>query len=187
MKMLNRVCAVAFALATLSMSVTALAQVGDQFPDLSGLKVNGKEVTLPADGAGKYTLIGMAYSKKSEDDLKSWYGPVYNKFVHKAEGGGLFDSFGYDVNVYFVPMFTGIKSAAEPAARKKALKKMDPRLHDNVLFYRGKLKPYKDKLDFEKKDIPYFFVLDPNGKIVHATSGAFSDRKLDRVEEAIDE
>jgi len=187
MKMLNSVCVVALACVLFLCSHGAVAQVGDQFPDLSGLKVNGQEVTLPADGQGKYTLVGMAYSKKSEDDLKSWYEPVYNKFVHKSEGGGLFDSFGYDVNVYFVPMFTGIKSAAEPAARKKALKKMDPRLHDNVLFYRGKLKPYKDQLDFERKDVPYFFVLDPNGKIVYATSGAFSDRKLDRVEASIDE
>jgi hypothetical protein len=54
-----------------------------------------------------------------------------------------------------------------------------------ILFYKGELKPYKEALDFEKRDIPYFFVLDPEGKIVFATSGAFTEDKLDEVEESI--
>jgi 5-dehydro-2-deoxygluconokinase len=42
------------------------------------------------------------------------------------------------------------------------------------------------ELDFEKKDIPYFFVLDKDGKIIFATSGSYSESKLDQIEEVIE-
>jgi flagellar basal body rod protein FlgG len=80
-----------------------------------------------------------------------------------------------------------VNAAATGTAKKKALKNIDPQLLPYILFYKGELKPYKEALDFEKRDIPYFFVLDANGKIVYATSGAFTEDKLDEVEEAIED
>ncbi|MEO1053175.1 MAG: hypothetical protein AAFX87_21260 [Bacteroidota bacterium] len=161
--------------------------VGKTFPDLEGETVNNKKITLPKDTNDKYTLVGLAYSKKSEGDLNTWYSPVYNKFVYKSEKPSLFSSFQYDVNVFFVPMFTGVNAAAKGVAKKKALKKVDPKLFPHILFYKGKLKPYKQALDFEKKDIPYFFVLDKAGKIIYATSGRFTDKKLGEIESVLEE
>ena len=146
--------------------------------------VEDKKVKLPESTKGKYTLLGLAYSKKSEDELNSWFSPVFNKFIQKTKG--LMSGFAYDVNVYFIPMFTGINAAATGTAKKKTLKNIDPQLLPYILFYRGELKVYKDALDFEKRDIPYFFVLDPDGKIVFATSGAYSEEKMDSVEEVIE-
>ena len=168
--------------------VFACAQVvKTQFPDMKTSTAEGKEVKLPVDTKGKYTLLGLAFSKKSEDDLNTWMEPVFWKFINKPEGkvDQLFGSVQYDVNAFFVPMFTGIKTAATKTAKKQALKKMDPRLIPSILFYQGKLKPYKDALDFQKKDIPYFFVLDENGIIVYATSGRYSDDKMAKVEELV--
>lgn len=93
---------------------------------------------------------------------------------------------GYDVNVYFIPMFTGINAAATGMAKKKAIKNVDPQLLPYILFYKGDLKPYKEALDFDRRDIPYFFILDPDGKIVYATSGAYSESKMDEVEKVIE-
>jgi hypothetical protein len=163
----------------------ASAQViGKNFPLMVAETVDDKKVTLPDDVKGKYTLLGLAYSKKSEDELNTWFEPVFSKFVQKTSG--LLAGMGYDVNVYFVPMFTGVNAAATGTAKRKALKNMDPQLLPYILFYKGELKPYKDALDFERRDIPYFFVLDPTGKIVYATSGAFSEDKMDKVEEVIE-
>lgn len=160
---------------------TAKAQVvGMAYPDLEGETVEDLKVSIPVDTKGKYTLLGMAYSKKSEDDLNTWFQPVYTKFI--SEGGGLFSSFTYDVNVYFIPMFTGIKAAGVGAAKKKAVEKIDPKLHPHIIFYKGDLKTYKKALDFERKDVPYFFVLDKEGKIIYATSGAYSEDKMDEIE-----
>jgi hypothetical protein len=159
--------------------------IGKIFPDMEAETIDDKKVMLPTDTKGKYTLVGLAYSKKSEDDLNGWFSPVYNKFVRKTEG--MLTGMGYDVNVYFVPMFTGVNAAATGTAKKKALKNIDPILLPYILFYKGELKPYKEALDFEKRDIPYFFVLNPEGKIVFATSGAYTEDKLDQVEESIED
>ena len=158
--------------------------VGKVFPDMETQTVEDATVNLPATAKGKFTLIGLAYSKKSEDELNSWFQPVFQKFIQK--NSGIFGAFGYDVNVYFVPMFTGVNAAATGTAKKKAAKNIDPNLLPYILFYKGELKSYKEALDFEKKDIPYFFVLDKEGKIVYATSGKYSSRKMDEIEEVLE-
>lgn len=171
-------------------SMTSQAQViGSTFPDMQTSTADGVELELPKDTMGKYTLLGLAFSKKSEDDLNSWMEPIFWKFIHKptSQTGQLFAEKTYDVNAYFVPMFTGVKTAATKTAKKQALKNLDPRLIPSVLFYHGKLKPYKDALDFQQKDIPYFFVLDKKGKIVYATSGEYTEEKMAKVEEMIDQ
>lgn len=164
-------------------SVTAQV-VGKTFPAMTAETVEDKGVSLPDDVKGKYTLLGLAYSRKSEDDLRTWFEPVFSKFVQKTTG--VMSGMGYDVNVYFVPMFTGINAAATGTAKRKALKNTDPQLLPYILFYKGELKTYKEALDFERRDVPYFFVLDPQGKIVFATSGAFSETKMDQVEAVIE-
>lgn len=178
--------ALVFSLLFLSTAFVLTAQVvGKTFPNMTAETVDDKKVELPQSVAGKYTLLGLAYSKKSEDELNTWFQPIFEKFVQKQKGG-LFQGFSYDVNVYFVPMFTGINAAATGTAKKKAIKNVDPNLLPYILFYKGELKTYKEALDFEKKDIPYFFVLDKEGKIVYATSGKFSKAKMDEIEEVIE-
>ena len=159
--------------------------IGTTFPEMSAETVEDKVITLPKDSNGKYTLVGLAYSKKSEDDLNTWLRPVYNTFIYKPEKPGLFTAFAYDVNVYFIPMFTGVKAAAQGTAKKKAAAGVDPLLHPNLLFFKGQLKTYKKTLDFDKKDVPYFFVLDPEGTIVYATSGAYSETNMNEIEDKV--
>jgi hypothetical protein len=179
---MKRITALMFGLA---LSLTSFAQVvGKMFPGMEAETVEDKKVKLPEATKGKYTLLGLAYSKKSEDELNGWFNPVFAKFIQKTNG--LMAGMGYDVNVYFIPMFTGVNAAATGTAKKKAIKNVDPQLLPYILFYKGELKTYKEALDFEKKDIPYFFVLDPDGKIIYATSGKYSVDKLDKVEEVIE-
>jgi hypothetical protein len=159
----------------------AMAQViGKPFPQMETENLADEKVVLPLAVQGKYTLLGLAYSKKSEEDLNSWFQPVFEKFIQKNKG--LFEDFGYDVYVYFIPMFTGVNAAATGTAKKKAIQNVDSKLHPYLLFYKGELKPYKDALDFEKRDVPYFFVLDPQGIILYATSGRYSPSKMDAIE-----
>ncbi len=159
--------------------------VGKMFPDMATETVDDKKINLPHVAKGKYTLLGLAYSKKSEDELNTWFQPIFEKFIQKSKG--LFEGFGYDLNVYFVPMFTGVNAAATGTAKKKALQNVDSNLLPYILFYKGELKPYKESLDFEKKDVPYFFVLDKDGKILYATSGKYVSEKMDEIEAVLEE
>jgi hypothetical protein len=181
---MKKLIALFFILSITTLTTVSAQVVGKMFPAMEAETVEDKKVSLPAAVAGKYTLIGLAYSKKAEDELNSWFQPVFEKFIQKNKG--LFESFGHDVNVYFVPMFTGINAAATGTAKKKAIQNVDPNLLPYILFYKGELKPYKEALDFEGKDTPYFFVLDKDGKIVHATSGKYSIKKMDEVEAVLE-
>ena len=52
----------------LASTISLQAQViGKTFPDMTAETIDDKKVSLPLDVKGKYTLLGLAYSKKSED------------------------------------------------------------------------------------------------------------------------
>ena len=154
------------------------------FPEMETESLNNEFYSIPND-LEKYTIIGLAYSKKSEKNLNSWYSPTWNQFIYKPETPSLFAG-NYDVDVYFIPMFTGAKRPAYKTAMKKVKDGVDSRLHPHVLFYKGELKAYKKALGFKGKDVPYFFVLDPKGKIVYRTSGVYTERKMQEIVDAVE-
>lgn len=158
----------------------ANAQVGKVFPEITGETLEGENKTLPSATKGKYTIICMAYSSDSENDLKTWLEPAYNKFIAKNE------MFSYDVNVYFVPMFIGANKATAGTAKKKLKEDTDKELHSYVLFYTGEGGSYKKELNMERKDLPYIFVLDKDGKIVHTVNGFYTEAKMDAIEDKLE-
>lgn len=168
----------------LLLSSEAYGQIGSTFPDMEAESLTNEFVDIPKDISGKYSLVGLAYSKKAEDYLKGWFEPIYNQFIYKNPNPGPFD-FSFDINTYFVPMFTGAKRPAYKKVMNKLKKTIDKRMQPNVLFYKGTLKEYKDALNFDGKDLPYFYVLDPEGKIVYATSGRFTQKKMQEITDAV--
>jgi len=167
------------------LSFLSFAQKGKVFPVVSGKTLTNKNISLPSNTKGKYTLIGVAYSKKSDDLLKGWYSPLYNTFISPPTSS-LFPQDDYDINMYFIALMKGIYKVADNTITKKMKQGIDKKFHDNVLLYQGKIKDYKKELKLGEKDLPYFFVLDKNGKIVYHTSGAYSDRKKFNIQSAIE-
>lgn len=167
--------------------LSAQSPVGSVFPAMDTEALTTRPMTLPVDLSGKFTLLGMAFSKKSEEELNTWMGPVYERFLQKPTGGlgQLFSSYAHDVNIYFIPMYTGVNAVAAGAAKKQAIRHLDARLHEHVLFYTGKLQPYKDSLGFDRRDTPYFFVLNEEGVIIYAASGSYSEAKMDQILELL--
>jgi len=159
------------------------AQVGDIFPALEGETLSEEHYSLPEDTKGKYTLLGMAYSKKAEPLLKTWFQPAYNKFIAKT---GMFDQF-YDVNILFIPMFVGVNQTAHKSNMKKMRQKENKDLFPHILYFKGKLEPYKKSLGMDRKDLPYFYVLDKDGKIIYFTTGRFTEEKMEAIEALLDE
>ncbi len=56
---------------------------------------------------------------------------------------------------------------------------------DHVLFSKAEIEPLRTALGITEKDIPYFFVLDAQGRIVHREQGAYTDEKLETIEEVL--
>jgi hypothetical protein len=171
--------------ASLLFSFQAFAQVGQPFPPMEVENLKNKMSTLPEGIAGKMGILGLAYSKKAEGDLKSWFQPMYRQFIHKPKTPSLF-YVDYNVNVFFIPMFTGAKRAGYQNVMKKMRKSVDPLLHPYVLFYKGKLKEYKEALDFQGKELPHFYIIDEKGEIIHATFGKYTDRKMQEIVDILD-
>ncbi len=178
------------AVVLISVSFTPPSGVeGKMFPAMQCEDYNGKKVNLPDDTKGKYTLLGMAFSKDAETNLKTWINPMYNKFIVKkaAKDADVFDvQYDYDINLFFVPMFTGLNQLTSKQSKEKIRSLTDKELYQYLLFYEGD-KTYKEELDFQKKDIPYFFVLDKTGKIKYATYGSFDEKKMEKITDAIEE
>ncbi|MBA3970853.1 MAG: hypothetical protein H0X46_01675 [Bacteroidetes bacterium] len=178
------------AVAAISVALTPKAGVvGTLFPEMICENYNGEDLNLPKDTKGKYTLLAIAFSNSAEDDLKTWIKPIYNKFIGKVDASqaDVFDvHVDYDVNLYFVPMFTGFNKLASKSSKDKIKERTDKELYPYLLFYDGG-KTYKEELDFKKRDVPYFFVLDKAGKVVYTTSGKYDDNKLEKILDIIEE
>jgi len=172
-----------YLLLALSFALPALcmAQKGQPFPSISGELLKGGTATLPENYSGKMTIVGMAWSKKSEDALKTWYEPLYDKFVLKR---GIFDS-DYDVQLCMIPMYIGLKQAAYESTMSTLRESNRTDLFPYILFYKGPIEPYDSKLGLVDKATPYFFLVDEKGKIRHAFSGIFTETKMERLEEVI--
>lgn len=165
---------------SLLIGFSSYAQVGEIFPLIEGENLKNEFITIPTDTKGKYTLIGLAYSKKAEDDLKTWFSPTYNQFLKEPDPNNIFQ-FDYDINLYFIPMFTGAKRPAYQRTMKKIKKTIDNRLEPYILFYKGNLKEYEEALGFDGKDVPYFFLLKEDGEIIYTTYGKYSDKKMQEI------
>lgn len=165
-------------------TIDCCAQIGDVFPNMSAETLDHQTISLPSDLKGKYSLLILASSKKAEEYLNSWYNPVYNNFIREKNANNLFD-FTYDIHCYFVPMITGAKKVGYKKVMKESEKGMDGLLKPHVLFYEGTLKTYTKALNLEGKKVPYFFVLDPTGKIIDAKSGPYTDQKMQEVINAV--
>ena len=82
-------------------------------------------------------------------------------------------------------MFTGAKRPAYQKVMEKLKKTIDKRVQPNVLFYKGQLKEYKEALNFEGKDTPYFFLLNPEGEIIYTTSGRYTQAKMQEITDRV--
>ena len=156
--------------------------IGQEFPSLIGTLLNSEPIVLPQDCKGKFTLIGLAYSQKAEQELRSWYDPSIDKFILKR---GMFDS-EYDVNIYFIPMFHGLSKMSYNKSFKKVKELTDKELYTHVIFYKGDIKGYKESLDFDNKERPRFFLLDEDGRILESFTGRYKEEYFDKIIERID-
>ena len=151
------------------------------FPPVQGETAAGAAVNLPDAGTAKYIVVGLAYSQKAQPALEEWFEPAYLRFVAKH---GLFAG-AYDVDVFFVPLFTGLNKAAYEPSLRKFRKSAAPEIVDHVVFSKADVDPLKSQLGLDERDVPYFFVVDRTGRILHRTQGAFSEDKLEAIEEVL--
>lgn len=151
-------------------------------PVISAENIFNKNFNLPADLKGKFSLLCFASSSKAQGDLESWLDPVYQKYIAKT---GLMDDM-FDVNVYFIPVLTGTNFSFAASMKKKFYENSQEDLRPHILFCKEEGKGIIASLKMQKSDIPYFFLLDKEGKIIYRTTGRFTEEKFDSIDDLIE-
>lgn len=165
----------------LTLILTAGAQNGKVFPTVRGTTLDGKSITLPVKN-GKYSVVAIAYHRGAEEDLKKWLNPLYDNFIVKESDGSGFDMADvYDVNFIFVPMISGFKRVADDF-KKGTDKEFWSYIMDTE---KTDIQGLQQQLGVEDNKIPYFYVLDKDGKVVEAQSGKYTEAKMTKLEDAI--
>lgn len=159
---------------------------GKMFPEMEAETFTKKPLNLPADCKGKFSIIGMCFSKNAEGDLQTWLNPLYNAYVVKREGNTAFGVADQaDVNFYLMPKFSFLNQLTQGGSQDKIRNQTDKAFWPNLMFYTSGLKEYKKALEIEKTDQPFIFVLDKEGKIVHVEHGVCNDKKLSAIEDIV--
>ncbi len=151
--------------------------IGKTFPSISGENMEGKTLQIPTDIKGKFSLIALAYSRDAEDDLKTWLQPAYQTFISENT------AFNYDINLFFVPIFTGTTQSLTKKAKEKVKQETDKAWHTHILFSEERINNLKKELEIKEKEKPYFYILDKEGKIVYTTNGKFTSKKMEELED----
>lgn len=161
--------------------IISFAQKGQQFPAIKGTSLDDKAINIPVKN-GKYTLIGIAYDRAAEEELKKWLNPTYYNFIKKGDANGQFDVAElYDVNFYFIPLISGFKKA-----RNDFKNGTDKEFHPYIVDAETNIDDVKKQLNVSNDKIPYFYILDASGKIVEVVSGNYTEAKMELLEDAIE-
>lgn len=169
------------ALALVVVSLIMNAQKGKAFPAVNGATLDDKAAALPFRN-GKFSIIAIAFNRGAEDDLKKWLNPLYDNFMKKEKVGNFDMAELYDVNFVFVPMISGFKKIAQDF-KAGTDKQFWPYIMDTE---KTDVKELQKQLGVEDNKIPYFFVLNKEGKVVEVQSGKFSDSKMEKLQDAIE-
>lgn len=152
----------------------------DAFPSIEVEKIEGRVLSFPNDIDAPFSLVGVAMSKKAEEELRTWQVPIYNKFIAKT---GLMDDM-FDVEVAFIPVFTGASQLTKTKVVKKLKENNEKLVLENLYIYSGKKEPFI-RLGVKESKEPYFYLLDADGSILWSEKGAFRQAYLDRIEEIL--
>lgn len=163
----------------IALSVKLNAQIGMVFPDVSGQTLDEKYIGLPIKN-NKKTVVGIAYGRAAEDDLKKWLNPLYNTFMVKPDKKSFDMASIYDVNFVFIPVIAGLKNVI--ADFKKGT---DKEFWPHIMDMQSKdMQAIEKALKAADRKTAYFYVLDEKGKIIEMVSGAYTEDKMDKLETA---
>ncbi len=160
-------------------------QVGKAFPDMECKNLDAANVLIPSGLTGKKSVICLAYSQKAQEKLQGWLSEAIPKFILRGNENSMIPLEPYHINTFFIAMYTGTNKIAAKNASAQMKSNVDVLLHSYILIYEGELEPYKTTLQMINKDDPYIFVLDEKGKVEYITSGAYTAKAMDDIENLI--
>jgi len=154
------------------------------FPKVSCTNLKDKTVELPADVAGKRTVIALMLSTKADKQMQKWVQPLYNALL--ADGmGGMMGGNIYNAQLCFVGAVKGLAKLALPEMIKKAKKEVDTKYHSQFMYTDSNTEDLIKQLNIGNTNEPFFIVLEKDGSVLFETSGAYSEDKMNSITDAL--
>ena len=141
---------------------TALLKTGDALPQISGETLSGKQLTLPADAAGKPAVVSFSFSRTGGKDSSLWSSHVEKDFP--AVG-----------HPYTLMMIEAAPKFVRGMIISSSKKGMSAQAQDRCIAMEKDEDLWKQRIGFTKDDYAYVFLLGPDGRIRWKSSGAYSD------------
>ena len=151
-------------------------------PSFTGADLNEKKIDFPSDLIGKKTLIGFAFSRKSQDAIQTWAEPVYYEFIDEES----LASMVYDVNVYLVIVLSKSGNTFKEKVKRELRENILEDFYPNIVLCDAERKDIKEELNIDQQDAPTIYALDAKGRIKETESGSFSMKKMERLSDHLE-
>lgn len=143
------------------------------------LDINNKTVSFPPVNPGKKTVAMITFSDKASDEAKTWVDPLYQKFIAKS---GMMDAM-FDASLYVVSFVSGTELSLIKMNAAKIKDDTPAALINSVLYTTASTANVKTVMNVKNDKSVYILVLSADGSIIKQVSGAFSDDKMETLEE----
>ena len=141
---------------------TAPLHIGDVLPQVSGETLSGKQLTLPADAAGKPAVVSFSFSRTGGKDSSQW-----SEHVEKD-----FPAVGHPYTLMMIEAAPKFVRGMIISGSKKG---MSAQAQDRCIAMEKDEDLWKQRIGFTTDDRAYVFLLGPDGRIRWKSSGAFTD------------
>ena len=91
----------------------------------------------------------------------------------------------YDVNVYFIPVLKEQMLPWNQLWNRVSWKRSAGFVAAYIILWKWFVR-CPGKIVYDKDNIPCFFLLDKQGKVIYKTNGAYTDEKYDELDEKIE-
>lgn len=146
----------------LARAQTAPLHSGDALPQISGQTLSGKQLTLPADAAGKPAVVSFSFSRTGGKDSSAWSDHVEKDFP----------TLGHPYTLMMIEAAPKFVRGMIISGSKKG---MTQQAQDRCIVMEKDEDVWKQRIKFTKDDQAYVFLLEPDGRIRWRSSGAFTD------------
>ena len=168
-----------FLLMGVIVSATLSAQTA--FPTITCSRLDQSSSVIP-NISGKKTVLLISFGKKGSDDVATWIDPLVQKFIRKS---GMLDQM-FDANLFALTFVNAAEWSVIRSQETKIKADLPTELHSNVLYSQDNAAVVAAALGEKSKNTATVVLLDEHGQIVKLISGAFTENKLEALEEGFD-
>jgi len=145
-----------------------------KLPEVSGRTLSDNEVFIPKDLAGKYAVLGFAFTQKGELQLETWIDPMFKAFGPESM---------LPSPLFIIPM---VGTSYHTIVKNKLKKSLDKGYYPYILFLNDGENEMEKAIGQVNESLAYILLVSPRGEILHIVSGPYDAKKIEAIADKIE-